>query len=135
MKKVSLGNLYANLACCYSRRMELKGRVNIKYMKRDLSALYFSEKERICESTFIANGPYWHVYTDGTKMQNIFCNGNDFNIGMWSLAVALHLSKDIRGLTFELMTNHVHLILAGHRENCIKAFELFVSRLKMAFSL
>ena len=43
-------------------------------MKKDLSALSFSEKERICESVFIANGPYWHVYTDGTKMQNIFCD-------------------------------------------------------------
>ena len=43
-------------------------------MKKDYSALSFSEKERICESIFIANGPYWHVYTDGTKMQNIFCS-------------------------------------------------------------
>ena len=43
-------------------------------MKKDFSALSFSEKESICESIFIANGPYWHVYTDGTKMQNIFCS-------------------------------------------------------------
>ena len=93
----------------------------------------FSEKEGICESVFIANGPYWHIYTDGTKMQNIFCCEEDFRTGMWTLAASLHLRKEVRALTFELMTNHVHLIIAGQRENCIKAFDLFSTRLKMAF--
>ena len=102
-------------------------------MMKEYSALSFSEKERICESIFIANGPYWHVYTDGTKMQNIFCSEEDFNAGMWCLAAVLHLSKDVKVLTFELMANHIHLILAGLREDCIKAFELFASRLKKAF--
>ena len=102
-------------------------------MKKDFSTLGFSEKERICESVFITNGPYWHIYTDGTKMQNIFCCEEDFRTGMWALAASLHLRKEVRALTFELMTNHVHLIIAGQRENCIRAFDLFSTRLKMAF--
>lgn len=102
-------------------------------MKKDLNALSFSEKERICESIFIANGPYWHLYTDGTKMQNIFCNEKDFIIGMWCLAAARHLCKSVRVITFELMGNHVHLILAGAKEDCIKVFDLFEARLKKAF--
>ena len=102
-------------------------------MKKDFSALSFSEKESICESIFIANGPYWHVYTDGTKMQNIFCCKEEFISGMWCLAAALHLGKDVKALTFELMTNHVHLILAGQQKNCINAFDLFAARLKKAF--
>lgn len=102
-------------------------------MKKDFSALSFSEKERVCECIFIENGPYWHVYTDGTKMQNIFCNEEDFKIGMWCLAAALHLCKSVRAITFELMGNHVHLILAGQKEDCIKAFGLFVERLRQAF--
>lgn len=102
-------------------------------MKKDYNALSFSEKERICESIFMNNGPYWHVYTDGTKMQNIFCCEEDFNAGMWCLAAALHLNKDVKALTFELMTNHIHLILAGQRNNSIKAFEIFAARLKKAF--
>ena len=102
-------------------------------MKKDFSALSFSEKERVCECIFIDNGPYWHVYTDGTKMQNIFCNEEDFKIGMWCLAAALHLCKSVRAITFELMGNHVHLILAGQKEDCIKAFGLFVERLRQAF--
>ena len=102
-------------------------------MKKDFSALSFSEKERICESIFTANGPYWHVYTDGTTMQNIFCCEEDFKAGMWCLAAALHLCKDVQMLTFELMGNHAHLILAGQRDACIKAFDLFAVRLKKAF--
>ena len=66
-------------------------------------------------------------------MQNIFCNEEDFKIGMWCLAAALHLCKSVRAITFELMGNHVHLILAGQKEDCIKAFGLFVERLRQAF--
>ena len=102
-------------------------------MKKDFSTLSFSEKERICEGIFISNGPYWHIYTDGTKMQNIFCCEKDFRTGMWCLAAALHLCKDVHLLTFELMGNHAHLILAGLREGCIKTFGLFVARLQKAF--
>ena len=102
-------------------------------MKKDFSALSFSEKERVCESIFISHGPYWHIYTDGTKMQNIFCCEEDFIVGMWCLASALHLCKSVRALTFELMGNHVHLILAGQRDDCIKTFELFAARLRVSF--
>ena len=102
-------------------------------MNKDFSALSFSEKERACESIFIANGPYWHVYTDGTMMQNIFCNEEEFKTGMWCIAVSIHMSKGVRALTFELMANHVHLIIAGQRENCLKAFDLFAARLRQAF--
>ena len=102
-------------------------------MKKDFSALSFSEKERICESIYISHGPYWHVYTDGSRMQNIFCCDKDFMAGMWCLAAGVHLCKGVVMLTFELMTNHVHLILAGKRDDCIEAFELFAARLKKAF--
>ena len=103
-------------------------------MKKDFSALSFSEKERVCECIFIDNGPYWHLYTDGTKMQNIFCNEEDFKIGMWCLAAARHLCKSVRIITFELMGNHLHFILAGQKEDCIMVFEIFTSRLKQVFA-
>lgn len=80
------------------------------------------------------NGPYWHLYTDGTKMQNIFCKEGDFKIGMWSLATALHLCKNVRSLSFELMSNHIHLILSGYQQECVEVFDLFASRLKRAFA-
>ena len=102
-------------------------------MKKGFSALSFLEKEKICENIFRDNGPYWHLYTDGTKMQNIFCCEDDFKAGMWCIATAMHLCKDVQMLTFELMSNHTHLILAGVKEDCIKAFDLFATRLKKSF--
>ena len=115
------------------RQDELEGDKYFISMKRDLGALSYSEKERICESIFIGNGPYWHLYTDGSRMQNIFCCEEDFRVGMWSLATSLHLCRSVRALTFELMSNHIHFILSGPREDCIKVFELFESKLKQVF--
>ena len=52
---------------------------------------------------------------------------------MWCLAVALHLCKNVQMITFELMGNHIHLILAGAKEDCLQVFDLFEVRLKRAF--
>lgn len=103
-------------------------------MKREFGALSYSEKGRVCESIFIGNGPYWHLYTDGTKMQNIFCCEQEFKVGMWSLAMSLHLCKGVRALTFELMENHFHLILSGQKEDGMRVFDLFFTRLKQVFA-
>ncbi len=101
---------------------------------KDFCALSFSEKERICEDTFINNGPYWHLFTDGTQMQNIFRNDEEFKDGMWSLASALHLQSEVRLLTFELMSNHIHLILSGPEEKCLELFDLFRTRIRTLFA-
>lgn len=101
-------------------------------MKNDYCALSFSEKERLCEIIFIENGPYWHLYTDGTKMQDIFCNDSDADIGMWILASATCSTDKAFLLTFELMANHIHLILSGQRDSCLEIFEVFKSRLRRA---
>lgn len=103
-------------------------------MKKDICALSFSEKERICENEFILNGPYWHIYTDGTKMQNIFCCEEDFNTGMWILASVCCLFKDCRIITFEIMGNHLHLIISGERERSIEFYEVLRARLKRTFT-
>ena len=66
-------------------------------------------------------------------MQNIFISKEDFIMGLWCLAAAQHLCKSVRIITFELMGNHIHLILAGAKEDCIKVFDLFAARLKKAF--
>ena len=99
-------------------------------MKKEYCALSFSEKERICERTFEENGPFWHLYTDGTQMQDIFCNKADFKTGMWALAGAAHQQKDVRIMTFQLMNNHLHQIFAGRKDGGIKMFGIFETRLR-----
>ena len=99
-------------------------------MEKDFCALTFSEKERNCESVFVVNGPYWHLYTDGTEMQNIFCSDEEFNTGMWILASAICQTREIEVITFEIMNNHIHLILSGCRNSCLDMFDIFKRRLK-----
>lgn len=91
--------------------------------------LTFLEKERLCEREFETNGPFWHLYTDGTQMENIFTNDEEMDIGMALLAVSCVLSPSLRLVTFQLMRNHVHLILAGEREACLALFVGYKQRL------
>ena len=95
--------------------------------------LTFSEKESICERLFMENGPFWHVCTDGTKMSDIFNTDDDFREGMIALAVCILLFGKVRLVTFELMNNHVHMILSGSEEDCIEFFGMFKGKLKRVF--
>lgn len=91
--------------------------------------LTFLEKERLCEREFEESGPFWHLYTDGTQMQNIFTSDEEMEIGMALLAVSCALSPSLRLVTFQLMRNHIHLILAGEREACLDLFAGYKHRL------
>ena len=99
---------------------------------KNLVGLSFAEKEAICERAFNENGPYWHLYTDGTKMQDIFCGDDDFEVAMWVLASAICQEEGVEALTFEVMGNHMHMILSGLRELCLELFDLFKLRLSRA---
>ena len=95
--------------------------------------LTFLEKERECEMVFAENGPFWHLCTDGTKMADIFATEDDFKQGMIALAVCIVLFGRVDLVTFELMNNHVHLILCGRKEDCMEFFMMFKSKLKRLF--
>lgn len=101
--------------------------------ERDFCALSFSEKERICERIYMENGPFWHLYTDGTVMQNIFCSEGEFGLGVTLLAVSACGFNDIRILTFELMSNHMHVVMAGSKDLCLNMFDDFKNRLARTF--
>ena len=92
--------------------------------------LTFAEKERECERLFEKSGPFWHLYTDGRVMEDFLCTEEDFKIAMTALAVAAVLFKKVRIITFELMSNHIHMILNGEAEDCLELFERFKARLR-----
>ena len=103
-------------------------------MAIERKALTFFEKEKLCEERFDASGPFWHLYTDGTKVQNIFTSDVLFETGIAALGVTCHLTPDVKAVAFELMANHIHLILAGQREDCSLLFEAFKTRLSRILS-
>ena len=93
----------------------------------------FGEKERACELSFRKNGPFWHIYTDGGIMADIFTDEEEFRKGMITLAVCATLYKKAELITFILMNNHVHFIMRGSREDCLEFFEMYKARLRRRF--
>ena len=103
-------------------------------MAIERKALTFFEKEKLCEERFDASGPFWHLYTDGTRMQNVFVTKDLFEIGLAALGVSCRLVPQVKLVSFELMVNHLHLIMTGQREDCCLLFEMFKDRLIRIFS-
>jgi hypothetical protein len=57
-------------------------------MKTELRTLTFSEKESICEREFEMSGPFWHLFNDGKKMQDIYLSDEMFELAETLLAVS-----------------------------------------------
>lgn len=84
----------------------------------------YSELERECTITFEQSGPYHHLWTPEDHPV-IFIDKGDFSAGMNILAICSRLVPEARIITFQIMTNHVHLTLAGPEEAIEKLFRLF----------
>lgn len=100
---------------------------------RNNQPLTFTDKERICERIFTQEGPFWHLYTDGTKMQNIFNSDEDFEFGLNLLAVSKCRNPEVKIIAFELMKNHLHMVLSGKADGCMKMFYDYKRRLRRVF--
>lgn len=93
----------------------------------------FYEYERECNLRFSENGPYWHICSP-ENFPVIFYNDVDFKQGVNRLALAAS-GFLVRIIAFELMNNHVHLILAGQEQDCVGLFECYKSLLARYASL
>ena len=93
----------------------------------------FGDRETECERLFEEMGPFWHVYTDGTKMENVFCQDEDMKMAMVALAVEEKLQTEAMLVAFEIMHNHIHLIMAGRCEACLNFFKRYKQRLMRVF--
>ena len=90
--------------------------------------------ESACESAFRRNGPFWHLYTSGETMEIIFAGVTDFLYGITLLGICAAAFPRCRILTFALMSNHLHIVLAGPREDVPDFFNLFKKRLQRYIS-
>ena len=90
----------------------------------------FIEKEAMCEQVFKEEGPFWHLYTDGSAVGDIFACDGLMKIGLTALAVCAVVFKKAELITFELMDNHVHLIMRGYANDCLEFFGMFKRRLR-----
>lgn len=98
-------------------------------MKTDFKTESFYEKENQCAQLFSKNGPFWHLCTNGQNSFIIFAEEADYDIGLALLAATACLFPDITILTFEFMSNHIHILLSGRKDRCFDFFDYFKSKL------
>ena len=89
----------------------------------------FSEKERMCELVFEKLGECWHLWTS-EGFQIIFDNEKEYGIGMCIIGICAMMFPDVIILTFELMSNHLHICAAGSEARIREMFGYIVMYLK-----
>lgn len=87
------------------------------------SATSFRDAELRCEMEYRELGSCWHIFTP-EKFPVIFGTKEDFKFGMNLIAVCAKAFPDVRILTFEIMTNHLHLTVAGQDTRVKKFLEM-----------
>lgn len=101
-------------------------------MNDNLGAANYRDKESLCESVFNANGPYWHMYTNGALQTILFTGPDDMKVAMNLFAVSVQ-KTDAKVYTFEIMNNHIHVIFSGAKEKGLELFGYFKLKLGRYF--
>ena len=86
-----------------------------------------------CDTVFASSGPYWHLCTPGQFTELLFENDADYSFGMNSIAICAQ-TAGIDILAFEIMSNHLHLILSALEDLCLAFFEQLKKRLRLFYS-
>lgn len=89
----------------------------------------FYSKENQCKDTFIKLDNAWHLWTS-ENFELIFKTPGDFLSGMNILGICAKMHKELKIITFELMSNHIHICLAGQEVQVKLFFENFKRFLK-----
>ena len=82
---------------------------------------YFSDLELECSAIFQSLVPCWHIYTPENH-DIIFSGIEAFKAGMSIIAIAAKLCPDVVILTFEIMSNHLHMTASGTLEAVLSLF-------------
>ncbi|MBQ7575346.1 MAG: hypothetical protein IJT26_02320 [Bacteroidales bacterium] len=94
--------------------------------------LSFGDKERLCELHFFECqqqfGEFWHICTPGNLCEVLFTKPEDYRFGISNMAI----SSAEAGLTIftdAIMSNHIHGLAAGTKQQCFKMVESYSYRL------
>jgi len=85
----------------------------------------FYEREAECSLVFSELGECWHLSTS-ENFEIIFCSDDDFRAGMGIVAVCARMFPEVRIITFELMSNHIHVTAAAATDR----LKMFIEAIK-----
>lgn len=88
----------------------------------------YYEREAECSLVFSELGECWHLSTS-ENFEIIFCSDDDFKAGMGIIAVCARMFPEVRIITFELMSNHIHVTAAAAKERLL----MFLEAVKQMF--
>ncbi len=63
---------------------------------------------------------YWHIYSDGRKIDFLFRDESEFIAGMNRIALCSMVSGGVKIHAFCLMSNHIHILISGSAESARK---------------
>lgn len=89
----------------------------------------FRETELRCQMLFRDLGTCWHIYTP-EHFPIVFGTEDDFKFGMTLIAICALSVPGVRILTFELMSNHLHITVAGELSAVLEFFRLIRGHLQ-----
>ncbi len=92
----------------------------------------FYDSQAICEFTFSNLCPCWHLFTP-ENCPIIFTTIEDYKIGVSLFGIAALICRNVKVITFELMSNHIHATICGSEEDIREFFRIFRSLLNKYF--
>lgn len=90
----------------------------------------YRDLEAYCESRFLQGGPYWHIYTPGVETPVLFGVKEDYVFMMNLICQSAVATYGIEILAFEIMSNHLHIVVSGEESFARRFFAFLDKRLK-----
>lgn len=81
----------------------------------------FNTQEAACSGVFEFLKPLWHLWTP-EDVEIILPDVASFKAAMTILAICAILCPEVSVITYELMSNHLHMVVSGPREIVLKLF-------------
>lgn len=88
----------------------------------------FQMKETRCRLYFESLGPVYNTCTP-EKHDIVFSCGEDYKAAIGILGISAKLYPMAKIITFEMMSNHIHMVISGSAEDIQSMFGLFRKRL------
>ena len=82
----------------------------------------FYDAESLCRLQFSEMGDCFHLWTP-ENFTIIFTCDEDFKAGMGIIGIAAKLFPDVTIITFEIMSNHLHITAAGEMPGILAMFD------------
>lgn len=99
-----------------------------------MKRISYFESERMCEATFLSGGCWWHLYTPGNLTSLLFADDDDYRFAMNLTARCIAEFPALKVVAFEIMSNHLHIVLCGDKNIINEFFTLYRKRLKRYLS-